>query len=240
MGETVFTLKADECWTSPDLLNPGKYPLLVYNEAEHITVSGDVATVDRKEDGTLEPLPGYLFSTSQEVTVTAGDTLHTTLKMCQRVHTLTLRLQLAAGDEERIAGTSAMLTGIASSFGLVDGTVTSSESGTLVPAFSIVHENRGRSADSSFLVATVRMAGVAVGESQRLSLAITLSNGGQTAVSADLTESLEDFGNANLPIELEAELSLPVHSGISATIGGWKRTDEHIDIEQSLKTMTIQ
>lgn len=79
-----------------------------------------------------------------------------------------------------IAGTSAMLTGIASSFGLVDGTVTSSESGTLVSAFSIVHENRGRSADSSFLVATVRMAGVAVGESQRLSLAITLSNGGQT------------------------------------------------------------
>ena len=234
LGDTSQAVK-DKVYDYPTLLDPGKYSLLAYNEADRVTVSGTTATIDVTADGTLEPLPGYLFSAATEISITAGDTLQATLKMQPHIRELTLKLALAAGDEYRILGTSATLSGIASAFSLADGAILSTSGASIVPVFSVIHRDKGRAAGDAFLSATVRIAGIVTGEKQELTLAVTLSDGTRQELEADLSDSLEDFGDEDTPLELEAELILPVHAGVTATIGGWKHADEYIEIEQGKK-----
>lgn len=83
--------------TFKSLLAPGTYRLLAYNTPEGVSVTGNTATVDTKDDGTLTPQPGYLFSAGKELDVAADDTLKITLPMQQYIRCLTLTLQLAEG-----------------------------------------------------------------------------------------------------------------------------------------------
>ena len=48
--------------TFKSLLAPGSYRLLAYNTPEGVSITGNTATVDTKDDGTLTPQPGVLFS----------------------------------------------------------------------------------------------------------------------------------------------------------------------------------
>lgn len=68
-------------FTFPDLLAPGTHSLVAYNRTEGFTFDGRTARVnalndETRADGTaIIPLPGYLKTVSQEITVTADDTL---------------------------------------------------------------------------------------------------------------------------------------------------------------------
>ena len=84
--------------TFKSLLAPGSYRLLAYNTPEGVSITGNTATVDTKDDGTLTPQPGYLFSATKELDVEADDTLKVTLPMQQHIRSLTLTLELAEGD----------------------------------------------------------------------------------------------------------------------------------------------
>ena len=57
------------------LFLPGTQNLLVYHQAEGITISGTTATVNTLEDGTLNPMPGFLFSAAKELDIQKDDTL---------------------------------------------------------------------------------------------------------------------------------------------------------------------
>lgn len=203
------------------LFLPGEQHLLVYHRAEGITISGETATVNTRADGTLEPLPGLLFSAEQTLAIVADDTLQVSVKMEQRVRTLTLTLKLTPGDDERIASTSATLTGIASAIRLTDGTITATEGKITVPAFVPGMDRR------PVLAATLRLMGVMTGEEQVLTLAVTLTNGVVQTITTDLTEYLKNFGTGTdmEPLTLDATLQLPAEAGFTGTISDWNVVD---------------
>lgn len=215
------------------LFAPGRQSLLVCHQAEGITIDEDVATVNTRADGTLEPMPGFLFSAAKELDIVADDTVRVTAVMQQHIRTLELTLKLAAGDEGRITRTAATLTGILSAIDLRNGTAAATGGKTIVPIFTIGTNSEGvRSAGQPILSASLRLLGAVAGEKQLLTLALTLPDGYVHTVTTDLTEMLKNFGEAEMePLELDAGLELPTEAGMSATITGWTVVDNgHIDI----------
>lgn len=212
--------------TFNSLLAPGSYRLLVYNTPEGVSVSGNTATVDTKEDGTLTPQPGYLFSAGKELDVAADDTLKVTLPMQQRIRSLTLTLELAEGDKERIVGTTATLTGIAHSLDLTTGTQTAEQTGrTVAPEFKFGTVTPTRAEGKPALAAMLRLMGVITGERQTLTLTVTLTDGSVQTLVTDLTDLLKDFGGTMEPLRLDALLNLPTAGSMNGTITGWKEVD---------------
>lgn len=214
------------------LFLPGTQNLLVYHQAEGVTISGITATVNTLEDGTLNPMPGFLFSAAKELDIQKDDTLRVTIPMTQRIRSLALALKLNPGDEQRIASTDATLTGIASSVDLATGSVTATEVKTISPAFTIGTDGgekrtatpggETRAAGNPVLIASLRLPGVIPGEKQELTLVVTLTNGTVQTIVTDLTEALKNFGNGKMePLALDAALTLPIEAEISATISDW-------------------
>ncbi|MDC1882091.1 FimB/Mfa2 family fimbrial subunit [Bacteroides uniformis] len=212
------------------LFPPGKQDLLVYHQAEGITISGTTATVNTLPDGMLEPAPGYLFSASGTLEVMKDDTLHLTVPMKQHIRRLALTLKLNPGDEQRIGSTAATLTGIASAVDLTTGILIATGGKTTVPAFALGTDADAldiRSSGQPVLSATLHLIGVATGERQLLTLEITLANGTVQTVTTDLTEALKNFGTGGSmeSLALDATLELPAEAGISATITSWNVVD---------------
>lgn len=209
-----------------NLLAPGSYRLLAYNTPEGVSVTGNTATVDTKDDGTLTPQPGYLFSAAKELDVAADDTLKVTLPMQQHIRSLTLTLELAEGDRERIAGTTATLTGIAHSLDLTTGGQTAGQTGrTVAPEFKIGTVTPTRAEGKPALAAMLRLMGVIAGERQTLTLTVSLTDGSVQTLVTDLTDLLKDFGGAMEALRLDALLNLPTAGSMGGTITGWKEVD---------------
>lgn len=212
--------------TFNSLLAPGSYRLLAYNTPEGISVTGNTATVDTKDDGTLTPQPGYLFSAGKELDVAADDTLKVTLPMQQHIRSLTLTLELAEGDKERISGTTATLTGIAHSLDLTTGEQTAGQTGrTIAPEFRFSTVTPTRAEGKPALAAMLRLMGVVTGERQTLTLTVTLTDGSVQTFVTDLTDLLKDFGGTMEALRLDALLNLPTAGSMNGTITGWKEVD---------------
>ncbi|WP_455665054.1 FimB/Mfa2 family fimbrial subunit [Phocaeicola sp.] len=214
------------------LFLPGTQDLLVYHPAEGITVNENTATVNTLPDGTLEPMPGYLFSAARKLEIEKDDTLKVTVPMQQHIRSLTLALKLKAGDEQRIASTAATLTNMASAVDLTTGAIMATEGKTVIPAFVPGTDDGGtraagqtRATGQPQLSATMRLLGVIAGEKQVLTLKVTLEDGHVQTVTTDLTEVLKNFGGDMEPLELDATLELPMAAGMSATITGWNVVD---------------
>lgn len=214
------------------LFLPGTQSLLVYHQAEGISIDGNIASVNTRADGTLEPMPGFLFSAAQTLDVVADDTVRVAVKMQQHIRTLALSLNLKPGEELRIGNITATLTGIASVIDLATGAMQAVGGKTVVPAFSIrTDDGRTRAEGDPILAATVRLLGVETGEKQVLTLVITLTDGYMQTISTDLSELLKHFGESDMdPLELDATLELPVAPGVGGTISGWNVVDNG-DIE---------
>lgn len=204
------------------LFTPGKQDLLVYHNAEGFTVSGTTATVNTLPDGTLEPLPGYLFSGTKTLDIVMDDTLRVTLPMQQHTRSLTLALKLNPGDELRIATVLSTLSGIAPAVDLTTGAIAATEGKTVAPTFDLTTvESRTRTAGQPALSAHLRLLGAMTAEKQILTLAITLTNGQTQTLTTDLTEALKNFGSSIEPLELDATLNLPQEGSFEATISDW-------------------
>lgn len=213
------------------LFEPGSQQLLIYHPADDITLTGNTATVNTLADGTLEPMPGYLFSGTKSLDIMKDDTLRVTVNMEQRIRRLTLVLKLTPGDEERISTTSATLTGIASAIDLRDGTITAPSGKTVAPAFGIgTYSSDMRPAGAPALIATLRLASVMPAERQTLTLAVTLTDGYVHTVTTDLSEVLKNFntGPDMEPLALDATLELPTAGDFDGTISGWEQRDDLI------------
>ena len=212
--------------TFKSLLAPGSYRLLAYNTPEGVSITGNTATVDTKDDGTLTPQPGYLFSATKELDVEADDTLKVTLPMQQHIRSLTLTLELAEGDKERIAGTTATLTGIAHSLDLTTGEQNAGQTGrTVAPEFKLSTVTPTRAEGKPALAALLRLMGVITGERQTLTLTVSLKDGSVQTLVTDLTDLLKGFGGTMEALRLDALLNLPVAGDMGGTITGWKEVD---------------
>lgn len=222
IGEEEQTVSEDVN-TFKSLLLPGTQSLLVYHQADGITLSGTTATVNTLADGTLDPMPGYLFSAYKEMTIPTDDTLRVTMPMKQHIRQLILMLELKEGDDQIIAGTSATLTGIAPSVDLITGEINATSGKTIKPVFRISTDTpKSKAAGVPLLAATMRLLGIIQTEKQELTIAVTLTNGTTQSITTDLTDYLTDFGNGELePLVLDATLSLPPEVGVSATITDW-------------------
>lgn len=211
------------------LFAPGGQDLLIWHTAEGTTVSGTIATINTLPDGTLEPMPGYLFSAARELDIVKDDTLRVTVPMKQYIRRLVLTLKLNPGDEQRISSTAATLTGIASATNLATGELVGSEGKTVVPAFTLTTDAdspESRSTGQPVLSATLHLMGVITGEQQLLTLEITLTGGDVHTVTTDLTEILKDFRTGDMePLTLDAALELPTEAEIGATITPWKEVN---------------
>lgn len=216
-----------------ELFLPGKQDLLILHQPEGITVNGTTATVNTLPDGTLEPMPGYLFSGTKELAIVADDTLRVTVPMQQHIRCLTLAMELKTGDKERIRATSATLTGIASAVDLTTGAIISTDGKTVVPVFAFGTDNTRRSTGQPMLAATLRLLGVVNQEKQVLTLAVTLTDGTLQTITTDLTGALKDFGTGARmePLTLDATLELFVEGQYNGSITGWKERDLTIDAD---------
>ncbi|MCF2592526.1 hypothetical protein I6E11_01610 [Bacteroides caecigallinarum] len=176
-------------FTNPDLLNPGTHSMVIYNRAEGFTFNGRMARVNAPDgkscaDGaSVIPLPGYLKTVSQEITVTADDTLRVSPVPQQRVRDLQLELEVTQGRPELIQSVTATLSGIAGIFDMEKGQTIGEPTSTV---FSFTREGSKLTADAHLLGT--------MGAVQTLVLDIVFTDGGRTQhTEVDLTEALANF-----------------------------------------------
>ncbi len=204
-------------YTVSDPLPPGEYTVLAYNTPQGFTVTDGIARVERT-DGTvraitdfINPLPDYLYSGTERITVMADDTLRMNLDVTQRVRDLHIELTVTEGDPERIAAIAGTLSGVAEAYDLRNETLYG-EAVSTRPTFT-------RSGDK--VSADLRLLGV-LGDAQTLTLVLTFTDGQTQTVESDLTEILADFnGDMEEALGIEGELHTPVRAGMEATIKDW-------------------
>ena len=211
-------------FTNPDLLNPGTHSMVIYNRAEGFTFDGRMARVNalssksRTDDtSVIIPLPGYLKTVSQEITVTADDTLRITPLPQQRVRDLHIEFTVTQGRPELIQTVTGTLSGIAGTFDMEAGQTTGE------PASTAVTFTR----DGDKLTANARLLGT-MGTAQTLVLDIAFVDDGRTQrTEVDLTEALAEFnGDMTTAYRVTGTLETPVgmEEG-KGEITGWEPVD---------------
>lgn len=200
------------------LLNPDTYELLAFNSPSGMSFNGNAASVNLLPDNTLESHPGYLFSAVQSLDVQRDDTLHTTLRMQQRIRQLTLILRLTSGDHDRILSTESTLTGIAPSIELKNGSLPATGGAVIAPVFEKDFDSEGL----PVLTATLRLLGITADDSQQLAVIVTLNNKNTQTILTDLTSLLHQSMTGSMaPLTLDATFNLPPEAGVSGSITDW-------------------
>lgn len=208
------------------LFDEGSHNLLVYHMADGFSINGNIGTVNTLTKGTLHPQPDHLFSGTKSLDVIKDDTLRVTVPMQQHTRSLTLTLKLKSGDEQRIATTSATLTGIMSEIDLTTGEGKATNGKTTIPIFGLTTiEVRSGESSKPVLSAPLRLLGVTTTDRQILTLVITLTDGHIQTITTDMTEALRNFGSSTNPLKLDANLELVVGGEIGGSITDWTEVD---------------
>lgn len=208
---------------APDhLFAPGSYPLVVWNPAEGITVSGATATVapasGSQTTGTfIDNAPGWFFTHTEQVSIEKDTDYSFTAAMQQRVRELQLELEVTQGRPELIRSVTATLSGIAGIFDMENGQTIGEPTST---RFSFTR-------DGSHLTADARLLGT-MGAVQTLVLDIVFVDGGRTQhTEVDLTEAMKDFnGDMTTAYRVTGTLETPVGmEECNAEITGWESVE---------------
>lgn len=208
---------------SPDyLFNPGSYTLAVYNPADGITVSGTTATVAAADGSFITGIPGWFFTSVQEVAIAADTDYSLTAAMHQQVRELTLMIEPAGDAADRIESIGGTLSGAAGTLDFATGT-----HGT--PSEVELHFTKITSGDDAGKwTATVRLLGIA-GDAQRLTATLTYTDGNPqpTSLISDLTAALDGFNDGKTaPLTLGGTLAeTPGEAGFTGEITGWEKVD---------------
>lgn len=217
-GEAKEVKGTNVCY--PDLLTPGTHTLSAYNEAERITINGTTATVNLRTDGTLEPLPGYLFSAMKELDVVQDDTLRITLPMERRICPITLKLSLEGDNTGKIASIDATLKGIAGSVDLQTGIIGKESLAVTLDVKQA--DTKTRAYTEGTLEMSCRVVGINPQERQLLTVTVTMVDGHVQTITSDLSEYLRDLNTELKPIELTSKMDAPQDGHFSGTITDWK------------------
>ena len=174
---------------SPDyLFEPGSYTLVAHSPADGMTVSGTTATVATENGSFITGIPGWLFTSVQEVAIEADTDYSLTAAMRQQVRLLTLVIEPTGDAADRIETIEGTLSGAAGTLDFATGT-----HGT--PSEVELHFTEITSGDDAGKwTATVRLLGIA-GDAQRLTATLTYTDGNPTptTLESDLTEALAAF-----------------------------------------------
>lgn len=202
------------------LVEPGEHTLLIYNRPEGITIEGDVASVDevtatakaRAAELFIQPLPGYLFTAWQKITVVPDDTLRVKLPMAQRTRDLQFELTVTEGNPELIRSVTAKLDGIAGAFDLVARQTFGEAKATNL----IFTRNAAK------LTASARLLGT-LGTVQTLTLEIAFTDRQEPQITeVDLTEAMTAFNTTmSVGFEIKGNVETPIGMDATATITDW-------------------
>lgn len=197
------------------LLSAGKYTLAAYNKPDQVTVANNTASVNATSAKHINPMPGYLFASVQDINVVADDTLRVTARMKQLIRKLNLELTATEGDYSRVQSATATLSGVAS--------VADMATGERSAAAQVTNTFRQ---DGNKFTLFFRLLGIVTTEAQTLTVDITFNNGDTQQIVSDVTESMKNFNNEAEPIKLKGNLLLPVEATVTgATITGWNEVD---------------
>lgn len=222
-GEVVIAVDGEPLdGTESHPLTPGLHTLLAYNLPPGFNVSDGIAYVDAASDpralaAVIAPLPGYLYSGTQLVEVTADDTVRVGLHVTRRVRDLRIELDVTEGDASRIVFATGTLTGVAGAFDLRAETLTGEP---VVTVSDFAHEGGTVAAD-------FRLLGT-MGGTQTFTLVLTFTDGYTQTVESDLTDILADFngGDYTQRFTVTGNLSVPVQGSVgNCTIDGWQVAD---------------
>lgn len=197
------------------LMSAGKYTLAAYNKPDQVTVANNTASVNATSAKHINPMPGYLFASVQDINVVADDTLRVTARMKQLIRRLNLELTATEGDYSRVQSATATLSGVAS--------VADMATGERSAAAQVTNTFRQ---DGNKFTLFFRLLGIVTTEAQTLTVDITFNNGDTQQIVSDVTESMKNFNNEAEPIKLKGNLLLPVEATVTgATITGWNEVD---------------
>lgn len=198
----------------PELFSPGSHTFHAWNVCEKITVADGTVKVNETAPGTIESMPGYLFTAREEKEIVKDDTTHVEIKMLQRTRDLRLELTVTEGDPELIASVRGTLTGVAGAFDLAGQTTPMGNAANATVAFA---------RDEDKLTAGARLLGF-IGTAPTLTLEIVFTDGRtQTVLHDSFAEAVKDFGKEMTEtLVLTNNLNTPVEAGMTATIEEWK------------------
>lgn len=199
IGERKITTEAHNIYMYSDSLAAGSYALTAYNEPKGITLTENMAEIDRTVEGSLIALPGYLFAADTTVAVAKRDTAAVSLAMRRLTAPIALRLDFTEATE--VKNVEATLSGLIAAIHLPDGRPAApadQEEGLTQMAYEPLADHRG---------ITLRSHGFGIrkGEPQILSARITLADGRVLQFRADLSDYLDGFGPLE-PILLKTEI----------------------------------
>lgn len=210
--------------TLDHLFEPGKYSIYAYNTAEHIAVTGTVASVEAasapagQTGAFVGNAPGWLFASAMDATIEADKEHAYTAVMQQQVRQLTLIIEPTGGTTDRVESITGTLSGVAGTLDIDNDTHGSPSN--VAMTFSKITEGT----DAGKYAATVRLLGTA-GTQQQLTATIAFTDGSPVAVTltSDLTTALAAFNaDKRTPLTLGGSVvETPTGAGFSATITGW-------------------
>lgn len=206
------------------LFEPGKYSIYAYNTAEHIAVTGTVASVEAasapagQTGAFVGNAPGWLFASAMDATIEADKEHAYTAVMQQQVRQLTLIIEPTGGTTDRVESITGTLSGVAGTLDIDNDTHGSPSN--VAMTFSKITEGT----DAGKYAATVRLLGTA-GTQQQLTATIAFTDGSPASVTltSDLTTALAAFNaDKRNPLTLGGSVvETPTGAGFSATITGW-------------------
>ncbi len=202
----------------PDPVAPGSYRLIVYNNADKITVNNDtvasVTPVAGKTDF-IETLPGLFFTSVKDVTIEPNKDNSITAQMSQQVRELNIVLSLNGNTARKITSITAVLEGVAGSFSILRGIVTGE-----AKKVALVFDKQG---DGTYK-ATTRLLGI-IGSTQKLTVEFKFEGGvpADKVIEESLAAPLANFNtDKKTPMTLSAIIvDLLSDAGFTVTISDW-------------------
>lgn len=202
LTETIYTMPEVEA---------GTYSVLIYNTAEKITQDGTIASVHTTGD-VVDPLPGWLFTYTEELTLMAGEERTVTARMKQQVRLLFFELNITNGNPESLQSVTASLSGVAN--GMNVKTNTYMGAGLKVIPQLTREDNKMEGA--------VRLIGL-TSEGQQLTLDITYTSGRIQQIITDISTGLTGFNdNKHNKMTLTVDMEITRQVGSEATINKWE------------------
>lgn len=202
----------------PDLL-PGDYKVVVYNDASHLSVNNNIATVTQS-NGLVNSMPGWFFSAVTNVTYNDNVVDTIIVPMKQQIRELRIRLHAEGGSKENIKEIQTKLTGVAGSWDLLTNTATGNAREIALPFV--------KQADGTWL-AVVRLLGI-VGNRQTIVGEIIFDNAvpKDLHIDTDISSSLIDFNvNKYLPLAFTGNIETPTQAGFTGSITDWKQISQN-------------
>lgn len=194
----------------PHPIAPGDCHVNAHTTPERVTINGDVATVAASRAGTIDPMPGCLFTWSHSlVGVKKGDEHHLTALMKQQMRMLTIVIESAGGITSQVASATLNLDGVASSINIATEALSAPAAVSVPFEANLVDDT---------MEAKAKLLGVL--GSNMLTLDFVFVNDETQQLSIDLTSRLANF-NTDKKMKETITISIEEVDQVTGEILDW-------------------